>query len=77
MDWCITIKKQRRNTGSGLYFEWERGTFLARYIGFSQNILSGEQYLAIANDPRVVEMPIYPKQGAIAVIDNVIVVRLG
>lgn len=50
---------------------------MARYIGFSQNILSGEQYLAIANDPRVVEMPIYPKQGAIAVIDNVIVVRLG
>lgn len=49
---------------------------LTRYLGFLPSFLWNEELDQVSGDERVREMPCYPKDGSIAIVDDVIVIKL-
>ena len=49
---------------------------LTRYLGFLPSFLWNEELDQVSEDERVREMPCYPKDGSIAIVDDVIVIKL-
>ncbi|MBR5093844.1 MAG: glucosyltransferase domain-containing protein [Oscillospiraceae bacterium] len=56
---------------------YTREILLRRYVGFDVPMASGAEVRALAEDPRVIEMPSYPYYGCIQRIDGYLVVKLG
>lgn len=46
-------------------------------LGAPVNLIPDEQWLEMGDDPRIAQMPCYPADGCIAMIDDMLVVRLG
>ena len=51
--------------------------FLKNYLGYGGEYASPDESRALYNDPRVAEMPAYPYDGSVKVIDDYVVVNLG
>lgn len=49
---------------------------LTRYMGFLPTFIWNEELDKISADERVIEMPCYPEDGSIAIVDDVIVIKL-
>ena len=56
---------------------YTREYFVERYVGFDVLFADWKEKLALNEDPRVQEMPIYPAYGSVQMIDDFLVVRLG
>ena len=56
---------------------YTREYFLRRYVGFDVSFADDVEKNALAQDPRVQEMPVYPAYGSVQCIDGYLVVRLG
>lgn len=59
-----------------LYWDWCQETFFRVYLGFGQSFLKQEDRAVISQKSEVQQMPDYPDDGSIAIIDDVIVVHL-
>ncbi len=68
---------QQQFVSFALVSESKLGRFLKRYVGFGQEIIGGEQRSALAENPAIAAMPVYPSHGSIAVVNGVIVVHVG
>ncbi|MCR5107826.1 MAG: glucosyltransferase domain-containing protein [Lachnospiraceae bacterium] len=56
---------------------YSSNNLFTKYLGFTPEFLwSDEDQLKYANDPTVIKMPCYPKEGAVKIIDGAIVVKL-
>lgn len=56
---------------------YTREDLLRRYVGFDVPFADEEEKAALLQDPRVQDMPVYPRYGSVALIDDYLVVRLG
>lgn len=56
---------------------YTREYFVTRYVGFDVPFADKEEKSALKEDPRVLEMPVYPAYGSVQMIDGFLVVRLG
>lgn len=51
--------------------------YLEYMMGIRVNYCSGEERWALVTDQRVIDMPVYPQEGSIQMIDDVLVIRVG
>ena len=50
--------------------------YLTYYLGYPVECVSEEEVVALEKDPRVMEMPPFPAQGSVRMVDDVMVVKL-
>ncbi len=64
---------------NALINSYTNGLFLQRYLGISNEVFNNDTDIAQEFDDfyEVIEMPVYPAQGSIRIIDDYAVVRLG
>ena len=60
---------------SVIYYDWLRPGTLQNWIGFADPVLSTEQSRSLLNDPRIAQMPNYPTEGSVQVIDGIMVIH--
>lgn len=58
-----------------IYHDWLRPGTLQNWVGFADTVLSAEQSRIMLNDPRVSQMPNYPSEGSVQVVDDIMVVH--
>lgn len=66
-----------RGTESLINHPYKRAPFVNQHLGFDVEVLNPMQCDSLASDPRVKAMPVYPYNGSIQTIDDIIVVKLG
>lgn len=60
---------------SAIYQDWLRPGLFNYWLGFSGTFLSKEQSMELLKDPRVSQMPDYPADGSVQVVDGIVVVH--
>lgn len=55
---------------------WTWQIFLQDRLGIGRNIYTGESYSEIMNSEEYLNMPIYPNEGCIKIINGIAVVKL-
>lgn len=60
---------------SAIYQDWLRPGLFNYWLGFSGTFLSKEQSMELLKDPRVNQMPDYPADGSVQVVDGIVVVH--
>ena len=55
---------------------YSRDSFIRYYLGYEGPLATIKEERQLEHDPRVQEMPVYPDEGSIQVIDDYIVVKL-
>lgn len=58
-----------------IYSDWSRQGTFQFWLGFADQILPVDQSRNLLNDPRVSQMPNYPSDGSVEIIDGVVVVH--
>ena len=70
------------NDATGLWFNFSVSyydtcvAYLTYYLGYPVECVSVEEVIALEKDPRVMEMPPFPAQGSVRMVDDVMVVKL-
>ena len=54
---------------------YSRNSWIKSYVGYNFPIASNEEIAQIQADPRFTEMPCWPDNGSIAIIDNTVVIK--
>ena len=63
-------------TATNLLNTYSRRSFMINILGYSYNKPTSNEKKKIMGNPKVWEMPVYPDDGSIEVIDDIVVVRL-
>lgn len=70
------------NDATGMWFNFSVSyydtcvAYLTYYLGYPAECVSEEEVIALEKDPRVMEMPPFPAQGSVRMVDDVMVVKL-
>ena len=70
------------NDATGLWFNFSVSyydtyvAYLTYYLGYPAECVSEKEVIALEKDPRVMEMPPFPAQGSVRMVDDVMVVKL-
>ncbi len=60
---------------TAIRWDWTRPAFFGRYLGFSTNFLNWDSCAELQKRPEIQDMPIYPDDGSIKVVDGIVVVH--
>ena len=56
---------------------WHSWNFYHRYLGIDLYLVDKDEYLSIIDNPEVIDMPLYPSNGSVKIVDNVVVIKIG